>query len=218
MNFLKSGKSSAERDKYMLEVACELITGTQQEHYVSQAMEIGIQYESEARRAYFLRTGVDPKQTGFVLHPTLDYFGASPDGLLGKDGVLELKCPLPSTHWAYIRDGVVPDIYVPQVQAQMLCCERQYADFVSYCPPELYPDVPARFRLFIKRIEASPQLHRAMEDAVTTFMGEVAALVKKLDAACPELPKEADDDLGELGLTDADIAWAAGGFKKEEMP
>ena len=198
---LMGKKGPAERQKYMLEVARELINGSSVEHYVSKAMDIGSEFEGDARRAYFLRTGNDPKLTGFVLHPTLDYFGASPDGLIGKDGGVEIKVPLPSTHWKYIADGGVPEDYVPQMQANMLCCERQWWDFVSYCPPDLYPDENSRFRLYIRRLNADPLYHRRMEEAVTTFMGEVAQLVRKLDAACPELPKveEAADEFAGLG-------------------
>jgi exodeoxyribonuclease (lambda-induced) len=209
MDFLKSGKSSVKRDDYVLELAWQLFTGCTTEHYVSKPMDLGTEYEPEARRAYFLRTGNDVKQTGFVLHPTLDYFGASPDGLLGKDGILEIKVPLPSTHRRYIRDGVVPEQYVYQIQAQMLCCERSWADFVSYCPPSLYEEMTPRTCLFIRRMEADPKLHRQIEEAVTTFMAEVVQLVRKLDANCPELPKEPEtaDEFAGLGagLDDKDL-------------
>ena len=203
------GKDTDAHKDYALKVAWELWTGLTPENYVSPEMQIGIDLESEARRKYLIRTGRDVKLTGFVLHPTLDYFGASPDGLLLPEGGVEFKVVKPITQRRYIRDGVVPKDYVPQVQACMLCCEQPWWDFVSYCPPDMYPEMPLKAILFVVRAVADNPYHRVMEDAVTTFMGEVAALVLKLDANCPELPKveEAQDEFAGLGagLDDKDL-------------
>jgi hypothetical protein len=201
------GKDTEAHKDYALEVAWERWTGLTPEHYVSPEMQIGIDLEREARREYLIRTGRDVKLTGFVLHPTLDYFGASPDGLLLPEGGVEFKVVKPVTQRRYIRDGIVPKDYLPQVQACMLCCEQPWWDFVSYCPPDMYPEMPLKASLFIVRAYADVAMHRAMEAAATTFMGEVAALAYKLDANCPELPKveEAADEFAGLGLDDKDL-------------
>ena len=207
MKMLKSGEPSEERKDYALEIAWQLWTGLTTEHYVSPEMQIGIELEPEARRTYLIRTGRDVKLTGFVLHPTLDWLGCSPDGLLSPEGGVEFKVVKPVTQRRYIRDGVVPKDYVHQVQCCMLCCEQPWWDFASYCPPSMYPEMTQRASLFIVRAYADLAMHRAMESAATTFMGEVAALVHKLDANCPELPRveEAQDEFAGLGLDDKDL-------------
>lgn len=175
----KAGDSSADRDKYIRELATELITRVPVEHYVSPAMDIGAQYEDEARTEYWMATGNEVDQTGFVLHPTLDFLGASPDGLCPTHG-LEIKVPLLHTHMAYLEADEVPEEYIPQMQCNMLCCELPAWDFVSWCPPEVYPELPDEFRLFVKRAFADSEMHRQMEAAAIRTMEEVTALVQRL--------------------------------------
>ena len=202
----KAGYSSADRDTYILEIATELITCTSAEHYVSKPMEIGMQFEREARTEYWLKTGHDVNETGFVLHPKLDFLGASPDGLCGDHG-LEIKVPLLHTHMAYLKADVVPEEYQPQMQCGMLCCELPAWDFVSYCPAEVYPELPERFRLFVKRLHADLELHKRMEEAATKTMEEATALVARLIEQYPELARKQSKPQEELegGITDADI-------------
>lgn len=182
----KAGESSAVRDQFILELATELITRVPMEHYVSRAMDIGTQFEGKARIEYWQATGTEVEETGFVLHPSLDYAGASPDGLIGTDGGLEIKVPLLHTHMGYIRSQEIPDEYQKQMQFNMLCCERQWWDFCSYCPPEVYPEVPDRFRLYVQRLKADEAMHEAMTDACVKTMGEVTELVKVLSERCPD--------------------------------
>jgi len=176
----KAGDWAADHDNYVREIAWELITRVPAEHYVSKAMELGTQYENEARIEYWQSTGTDVEQTGFVLHPTLDFLGASPDGLIRLDGGLEIKVPLLATHQRYLVEDRIPEEYVPQMQCGMLCCERQWWDFVSYAPGDLYPELPEEFRLFRKRLVADPVIHREMEEAATSVMAEATALVSLL--------------------------------------
>lgn len=193
----KAGESSKERDDYILELATELITRVPMEHYVSPAMDHGTTYEPEARIEYWQLTGNDVDQTGFVLHPTLDYAGASPDGLLTPDGGIEMKCPMLKTHMSYLCSDEIPQDYQLQMQFNMMCCERSFWDFVSYVPPAVYPEVPERFRLYIKRLQADLELHRAMTEACVKTMDEAARLVTTLDSRCPERtrkPEQIDAD------------------------
>jgi hypothetical protein len=182
----KAGDSSADRDKYILELATELITRVPAEHYVSKPMEIGTQFEGEARTEYWMATGREVDETGFILHPTIDFLGASPDGLILPTHGLEIKVPLMATHMAYLREDVVPEEYIPQMQCNMLCCELPAWDFVSYCPPEVNPELPERFRLFVKRLDADYDMHRRMEDAAIKTMAEATALVERLAERYPE--------------------------------
>jgi putative phage-type endonuclease len=209
----KVGDSSAERDNFILELATELITRVPVPHYVSPAMDIGTQYEGEARIEYWMDTGNEVEQTGFVLHPTIDFLGASPDGImLPIQRGLEIKVPLPHTHMRYLKEDVIPEEYVPQMQLGMLCCELPEWDFMSYCPPDICPELPDRFRRFIKTLKADPDMHRAMEDAALKAMTEAAELVVQISEKYPERvqrerrepPAETFDD---NDLTGPDFAW-----------
>jgi len=103
--------------------------------YVPQnfAMERGKELEQEAREYYELETGNKVEQVGFIMHDTLNA-GCSPDGLIGEDGGLEIKCPLPGNHVAYLRDEKLPTKYYQQVQGNMFITGREWWDFMSYAP------------------------------------------------------------------------------------
>ncbi len=176
----KAGDWAGDHDAYVREIKWELITRVPAEHYVSKPMEIGSQYEGEARIEYWQATGNEVEEIGFVLHPTIDYLGASPDGILDAGGILEIKVPLLKTHESYWDDDCIPEMYVPQMQCEMLCCEAEWGDFVSYAPPDLYPELPEEFRLFVKRLPADPAMHRAIEEAATATIEEAVALVNRL--------------------------------------
>ncbi len=194
-NGKKAGDWSAAHDSLVRELAWELITRTPTEHYVSQPMSIGAQYEAEARIEVWQTIGFEIEQTGFVLHPTLDYFGFSPDGFFydehGHLSVLEIKVPLLKTHEQYLLDDIVPEEYVPQLQAGMCCLPAARGLFASYAPPDLYPELPEPFRLFLKWMEPNPVIHREMEEAATATMEQATALVKQLSGRYLEAaPKE----------------------------
>ena len=209
----KSGDSSAERDKFILELAIELITRCPMPHYVSPAMDVGTEFEGAARRAYELETEQMVDQTGLVLHPTIDWLGASPDGLCLPTHGIEIKVPLPHTHMGYLREDVVPEEYIPQMQCGMLCCELPAWDFVSYCPPEVYPELPERFRLFIKRLPADPAMHRLIEEAAIRTMHEATELVERLVAQYPEKARrQPPEPQGEPILDESNLQDPAWGF------
>lgn len=176
------GDWKPEHHHYVSELAWEQITRKPADHYVSKPMDIGRQYEGEARIEYWMRYGTEVDQTGFVLHPTLDYLGSSPDGLVGTDGGAEFKVPLFHTHTAYLEADCVPKTYLPQIYTNMLCCERDWWDFVSYCPPDICPELPDEFRMFRKRLKADPVIFAEIEEVATRTMEEVIALVQTLTA------------------------------------
>lgn len=180
------GDWAAAHVNYVSELAWELITGVPADHYVSKPMEIGTQFEGEARIEYWMRYGTEVEQTGFVLHPTLDWLGASPDGLVGTDGGLEIKVPQFGTHCSYLESGEIPEAYKLQMYTNMLCCERQWWDFASYCPPEVSPEMPEEFRMFRKRLFADAEIFQQIEECATQTIEEAVALVAKLRALYPK--------------------------------
>ena len=210
----KKGDWAAAHDTYVRELAWELITRTPADHYVSKPMELGNQFESECRIEVWQTIGIEIEQTGFVLHPTLDYFGFSPDGYFYDDNghlcVLECKVPLLKTHEQYLLDDVVPEEYVPQLQAGMCCLPAARGLFASYAPPDLYPELPEPFRLFLKWMEPNPAMHREMEEAATATMERATALVKQLTGrylgSAPKTPKSAFREQLEASVTMDEVA------------
>ena len=163
----KSGYS-ASRDNYMAQLICERLTGAPQEGFTSPAMQWGTQTEPEARMAYEMMTGNTVVETGFVFHPSIADFGASPDGLVGEDGLIEIKCPNSATHIETLISEKVPAKYVTQMQVQMLCTGRGWCDFVSYDPR-----LPGDMRIWMKRVDANTVLHAEIVGEVTRFLAEM---------------------------------------------
>lgn len=175
MATVKSGEA-AGRKKYKLQVAIERITGQpMKEGYVNAAMQWGTETEPEARMQYEVARDVFVEKVGFQKHPTIEYFGASPDGTVGDDGLTEFKCPESHTHIDYLLAGVVPADYRKQMLAQLAVTGRRWVDFVSFDPR-----LPENMRLFIVRFEPKPEEVAEVEAAVKAFLGEVDALVEKL--------------------------------------
>lgn len=173
------------RTDLRLDLAIERITRKPTEHFVSEWMERGIEMEPLARAAYELRDGITTKQVDFVLHPTIEEAGCSPDGLVGEDGLVEFKVPKPSTHAKYLLGEVVPALYVPQMMWQMACCERDWNIFVSYCP-----DFPEPLDLFVCTLNRDAQMIGQMEDEARTFLAEVGILTKRLGGGLEAVLRE----------------------------
>lgn len=165
----------ASRANYMAELIAERLTGVKSEGFVSAAMQHGIDTEPQARDAYSFYAGVDVEQVGFIAHPTIEMSGASPDGLVGNDGLVEIKCPSTATHIDTLLDGKVPERYVLQMQWQMACTGRKWCDFVSFDPR-----MPESMRLFIKRVERDENLIASLEKDVELFLREVETKVAAL--------------------------------------
>lgn len=129
---LKSGKPTAEYTNMIARLIDERASGEVKSLFKSPEMQWGIDHEDEARERYEEETGEVVELCGFILHPTIDFFGASPDGLVGDDGLLEIKCPNTNTHLERVITGVVPEEYKPQMLVQLLCTGRKWVDFVDY--------------------------------------------------------------------------------------
>ena len=170
----KSGYSSS-RDNYMAQLICERLTGQQGESYTNAAMQHGVDTEPLARSAYEALHGLLVEEVGFVQHPTIEMAGASPDGLVGLFGILEVKCPNTATHIDTLINSTVPTKYITQMQWQMRCCDRQWCDFVSFDPR-----LPLDLQLFIKRVEYDAEYVAMLEKEVNQFLDELVNKIKKL--------------------------------------
>ena len=173
---------SASLAAYMAQLIAERLTGVPQEAYSNAAMDWGTATEPEARIAYEFHANLDVAEIGFVNHPFIAMSGASPDGLVGEMGLLELKCPTTSTHIDTLLGRSVPDKYIVQMQWQMACSEREWCDFASYDPR-----LPDHMRLFVARIERDDKRIADLEHSVSDFLGEVeeklAALAHRYEGA-----------------------------------
>ena len=169
-------RESAARATYRTEIVCETLTGRAADHYVSPAMEWGTLTEPLARTEYELLRNLDVDLIGFAIHPTIKRFGASPDGLVSSDGLVEFKCPNTSTHIDWFLEGKVPEEYQPQMLAEMVCTDRQWCDFVSFDPR-----LPKKLRLYCVRFKRDDERIKAMEAEVNKFLAEVDETISQLD-------------------------------------
>lgn len=173
----RGGAPSATRKNYMMELLCERLTGQAGGADLSRnaAVQRGVELEPFACMAYEADKGLMVVETGLVMHPRIAHFGASPDGLVGSDGVLEIKCPNTATHIATMQSERHDPQYEWQMLAQMACTGRAWADFVSYDDrlPEPLQYVCHRFERDFKRI-------REMEAEIEAFLEELGDLEKEM--------------------------------------
>lgn len=177
MAVTKSGPSTS-RANLITELALERLTGNVEESYQNDAMRRGSELEPLARGAYEAHTGELVQQVAFVAHPTLAYVGVSPDGLLGDDGLLELKCPSAlARHLAALRSGAHAQEYKWQVQGQLWVCNRKWCDVVSYDPR-----FPVGLQLAITRVTRDDVAIKALEQACIAAHVEVNTIVSELQS------------------------------------
>jgi putative phage-type endonuclease len=177
-DMMSKGRGNAEstgRRNLKAKLICERLTGTTEETYTNAAMQWGVDNEGPAREVYEYNCDAEVDQVGFVDHPTIEYSGMSPDGLVGKDGLLEIKCPNSATHIDYLLAGVMPIEYVKQVQWQMACSGRRWCDFMSY-DPRLGPDL----QTFIIRVERDDELISQIEAEVIRLNSDISATIAQL--------------------------------------
>lgn len=170
------GDESEARANYRVELIAERLTGLACDFYVSPEMKWGTEQEPFARAAYEITTGNFLDQVGFVLHPTLDYLGASPDGIYGRHGGAEFKCPKSTTHLKWMMAGVVPEEHIPQMDAEMLCCEIDWIDFVSFDPRM----IDENLKLFICRLRRDEARLAIMEEEAMKFESETVSQIARL--------------------------------------
>lgn len=181
----KSGYA-ASRANYLAELLCERLTGDSAPSFMNDAMRWGTEKEPEARAAYAFRTDLEVEQIAFVDHPRISMAGASPDGLIGADGMLEIKCPNTATHLDTLASGKPAAKYVTQMQWQMACAGRDWCDFVSYDPR-----LPENLRFFLTRIPRDDAFIEAAEAEVVAFLAELDARIADLTTRYCAQMKEA---------------------------
>lgn len=172
----KSGYS-ASRANYAAQLVCERLTGTPTETFCSPAMQRGTDMEGAARDAYRQHSLNEVIECGFADHPTIAMAGASPDGLVDDDGLVEIKCPNSATHIDTLLTKAIPARYVTQMQWQMACTGRQWCDYVSFDDR-----LPEHMRLFVARLPRSDEMIAELEAEVTKFLAEVDETVAQLRA------------------------------------
>ena len=165
-----SGKPSTQAEGYINQLIAELMTGQTTEVKVTEWMQRGTELEPMARNFYELASGNDVEEVGFCKHDILEC-GVSPDGLVGDDGGLEIKCPNPATHIAYLRAGVLPTKYKQQVMGCMWITDRQWWDFVSY-----HETMPA----LIVRVERDDDYITLLADEVSKAVDTIQLEVNRL--------------------------------------
>lgn len=168
----------ASRGAYMAELIVERLTGTTQESYINLAMQWGIDTEAEARAFYELAANVVVRQVPFIDHPRIPNSGASPDGLVGAHGMVEIKCPNTSTHIDTLLGASVDGGYYKQMQWQMACAEREWCDFVSFDPR-----MPAKMQAKIIRVQRNDDAITELEAEVLTFIAEMEDKIERLRSA-----------------------------------
>ena len=137
----------ASRADYAAQLIVERLTGNPVATYVNKEMDWGTEHEPLARAAYAFHADVDVIECGFIPHPKIAMSGASPDGLVGDVGLVELKCPSSATHLEALLGDPIPQKYIYQMQWQMACTGRSWCDYCSFDPR-----LPEHMRIFIKRV------------------------------------------------------------------
>lgn len=172
---LAKPETAGYRD-YQAQLVAEILTGKPQgSDYTNAAMAFGTEMEPLARSAYEAETGFSVDEVGFCQHPTIERAGASPDGLVGNSGLVEIKCPKVATHLAYLIAGIVPVGYKNQMMWQMACSGRDWCDFASF-----RPDLPEHLQLFIVRYKRDSARIIELETAVVAFLDAADKMLSQL--------------------------------------
>jgi len=172
----------ASRANYMAQLVAERLTSVPGDTYTNAAMQWGTDTEPQARAAYAFEANHDVEEVGFVRHPSIAMSGSSPDGLIGANGVLEIKCPNTATHIATLLGDSVDGKYICQMQWQMACTEREWCDFVSFDPR-----MPEHMRLFVQRVQRDDKQIAELEAAVREFLAELDDKVERLRKLYPDM-------------------------------
>lgn len=172
----KTGQPTAARQTYMRTVVAEILSGRPKHSISSQALSWGNEAEKFARDAYETETGLVVAKSGFVMHYEFDFIGGSPDGLVGNDGLIEIKCPHDEqVHIGTILEGM-PAEHIPQVQGNLMVTGRAWLDFISYDPRQSEP-----YRLYIQRIERDDEyIDQTLLPGLLRFWDDVQAMVEQI--------------------------------------
>jgi predicted phage-related endonuclease len=176
LDFTAKGAEGAKRKALKIEILAERLTGDAVPHFVNQFMQWGLEQEPHAKSAYELATGQMLLPCGYILHPTIECYGSTPDSLIGSDAIAEFKCPQTTTHLTWMLAGGVPDQHKPQILSQLACTGRTRAVFVSF-DPRIKDE---RKRLFIAEWVPERAEIEAVEEAARKFLEEVEQMFQQL--------------------------------------
>jgi putative phage-type endonuclease len=166
----------ATRATYMAQLIAERLTGQPTEFFTNAAMQWGTETEPQARAAYTLETGAEVQEVAFIDHPHISMSGASPDGLVGSEGMIEIKCPNTATHLESMLGAEIDGRYIKQMQWQMACTGRQWCDFVSFDPR-----MPYHLQLKITRVKRDEKLIEEYAADIVGFLKEIDEKMGKLE-------------------------------------
>ena len=176
VNDVVAKPTTAAYRNYRAQLVAERLTNEVAESFSSPAMQRGTELEPDARSCYEFLSGNDVIEVAIIEHPTIDMSGASPDGLIADDGLVEIKCPNTANHIDYLLANKCPTQYVNQVQWQMSCTGARWTDFVSYDPR-----MPIHLQLFVVRVNRDNEKIAVLEETVISFLAEVTEMVAKLN-------------------------------------
>ena len=180
MSDVMAKKTTAAYNNYRAQLVAERLTGEAAASFTSAAMQHGTDTEPEARAAYEFYMDVEVVEEGFVIHPEIEHSGASPDGLVGDDGLIEIKCPNTATHIDTLTSGKIANKYIQQMQWQMACTGREWCDFVSYDPR-----MPEHLRCFIRRGLKDDKAIAELEAATRHISTEADEIINQLNDINP---------------------------------
>lgn len=166
---------AASRDNYLAQLICERLTGNGAESFSTAAMAHGTETEPLARAAYEMKNSILVDEVGFVQHPTM-MAGASPDGMVGQDGLIEIKCPQTNTHIETLLSGKIPNKHKAQMTWQMICTGRKWCDFISFDPR-----LPQELQMFVQRYPYDAEYANKLETEVLLFLAEVDVTLTTLN-------------------------------------
>ena len=216
LDFTMKGAPGSTRTTYLKVKIAEMLTArVESDNYVSREMLDGLEREPAAKTAYQLEEDVLLEEVGFALHDGIPRFGGSLDGLVGDYGFVEIKCPKPGTHQAWIRSRAVPPQHLAQINSYFSISGRAWCDFVTFCPL-----VPKPMQVMTIRVPRDENAVAKIEAAVWKFNAEVDAAIEELRSIVGpfELPasmdpesladKPVDQEWERAGITGDDIEWA----------
>ncbi|WP_254492916.1 lambda exonuclease family protein [Bartonella sp. B1099] len=172
------GIPTSKYEDYKIKLMTERLTEEISQSYITPAMQWGIEHEEDALREYAFIYDTEVTGCGFIQHPTIPMAGASPDGFVGEDGLVEVKCPQPPNHLRFFIDSNIKPEYHAQMQFQMACTGRQWCDFISYDPR--FVGRSSDFRMKIKRIHRDEEQIEQINQAVENFLAEIEQEMQKI--------------------------------------
>jgi putative phage-type endonuclease len=176
----KTGVSTS-RQNYLIQLVSERLTGKKTDSFTNKAMEDGVEREPIARKLYESKTNSIVTEVGFFDHPVIKSSGASPDGAVNSEkegkyaGLIEIKCPIETTHTNTLMSKSVPSKYIPQMQWQMACTNARWVDFISF-----NPNFPEELQVFVKRLNRDDAYIAELEAEVIKFLEEIEQTIIKL--------------------------------------